>query len=240
MPALMPALRSDEGLTVKTTLVETPVKRDATEADIAKHEGWEAAITDARSKYADNEEKLNSVLAAIGTEPPFAAVGAPIEFIKKSGDKAIFWRGGVDEREDGTIVGKGALNLDMMLYHRLGLDLSTKSKATLEALRLPPRVLLPFLVLIGVSLLTPRNSTEALDRYYAKMKTEVDADREADAAKLEVAYADPSALESRKMFPGSDIEMQRPKAKDIVGFLGACLVCVAVIALLSWLAGIGA
>ena len=100
-------------------------------------------------------------------------------------------------------------------------------------------MLLPFLVLIGVSLLTPRNSPEALDRYYAKMKTEVDADRKADLAKLEVAYADPSVLESRKMFPGSDFEMQRPRVKDIVGFVGACLVCVAVIGLLVWLAGIG-
>ena len=239
IPALMPGLRSDEGLTVKNTLIETPVKRDATEADVAKHEGWVQATKDTRSKYADNEEKLNSVLAAIGAEPPFAAVGSPIEFTRKSGGKPIFWRGGVDEGDDGIKVGKGALNLDMMLYHRLGMDLSTKSKATLEALRLPPRVLLPFLVLIGVSLLTPRNSPEVLDRYYAKMKTEVDADREADAAKLEAAFADPSALESRKMFPGSDIEVQRPRAKDIVGFVAACMVCVAVIGLLAWLAGIG-
>ena len=72
------------------------------------------------------------------------------------------------------------------------------------------------------------------------MKTEVDADRDRDAEKLEAAYANPSALESRKMFPGSDIEMQKPRGKDIIGFLGACMVCVVVIGLLTWLAGIGA
>ena len=240
IPILAPGLRKDEGLTVKTKLVEKVITRDATAADVAKHEGWLAATGDAREKYADNDTKLQSVLAAIGAEPPLAAVGAPIEIHLKSGDKGIFWRGGVGEEErGGAAIGKGALNLDMMLYQRLGVDLSTKSKATLEALRLPPRVLLPFLVLILASLMTPRNSPETLDRYYAKMKTEVDPDREADAKKLEAAYANPRAQDSRKLFPGSEIEMLRPRSKDIIGFVASCLACVAIISLLMWVAGIG-
>jgi len=235
IPALAPKLREDKSLAVSTEVIMNTINREATAADVARHEGWVKATKDAKSRYAGDPEKFAAVSKVIGAEPPLAAVGAPIEITTRRGGQPLFWRGGIGE--DGT--GQGALNLDMMLYHWVGMDLSTKSKASLETLRLPPRVLLPFLVLIVVSLLTPRNSQAALDRYYAKMKTEVNADRAADEAKLEAAYADPSVFESRKIFPGSDLEMLKPRPKDIGGFLASCLACVAIIGLLVWLAGIG-
>lgn len=235
IPALAPNLRDDEALAVSTEVVTDTITREATAADVARHEGWVNASKDAESRYSGNPEKFAAVSKAIGAEPASAAVGASIEITTQRGGQPLYWRDGVSA--DG--IGQGALNLDMMLYHWMGMDLSTKSKASLETLRLPPRVLLPFLVLIVVSLLTPRNSKAGLDRYYAKMKTEVDADRVADAAKLEAAYADPSVFESRKMFPGTDFEMLKPRAKDVGGFLASCAACVAIIGLLVWLAGIG-
>ena len=110
----------------------------------------------------------------------------------------------------------------------------------LESLRLPTRLLLPFLVLFVLSLVTRRVEADALDRYFAKMYTPVRADPDADRAALETAYADPKQACAAKLMPDSDWEFAKPTVKDVVGFVAACGVCVAIIGLLVWLAGIGA
>ncbi len=92
--------------------------------------------------------------------------------------------------------------------------------------------------MILISFVTPRNSQRALDRYYAKMKTPVDPDHEADDAKLKAAYADTAALESKKMFPGSSLEFQKPNTVDIVGLIVCFLVCFSVIGLAALAANI--
>ncbi|MFK5921875.1 MAG: sodium:solute symporter family protein [Verrucomicrobiota bacterium] len=255
LPIVMPSLRSDPDLTQSTNLVTTTTKRPATAADGAKHEAWVEAMAQAK---ADGNEEL---IEKMGDEPPLAEVGQEIELTVKSGGKAIYWRGGVEpvgdieletvgDVTDGNVrvvtqrfttsfTGVDAFNLDFLLYHWMGIDLSKASKATIESLRLPPRLLLPFLVLILVSLITRRDRDEVLDRYYAKMRTEVDPDPQVDREKLEAAYADPKALEHLRLFPGSDWEFARPRKKDIVGFLVSVLVCVLMIGLMVWLAGIG-
>ncbi|GIT30618.1 MAG: hypothetical protein Ct9H300mP1_26640 [Planctomycetaceae bacterium] len=104
---------------------------------------------------------------------------------------------------EGTeLQGEGNLKLNLMFYQPRGIDLAAQSKSSLNALGLVPKIVMPFLVMIVASLLTRKNSEEALDRYYAKMKTPVDPDPEADARKLEAAYADPSTCERVKLLPG--------------------------------------
>jgi len=136
--------------------------------------------------------------------------------------------------------GKGSFNLELLPYQWLGIDLSTKSNAMLMTLQLPPKTLIPFIVMISVSLLTRRNSREALDRYYAKMKTPVDPDPAVDAANLARSYKDPSRLEDRKLFPGTDFEFQRPTTRDIAGVLLSFVACFAIIGLAIWVSSIGA
>ncbi|MFP6767067.1 MAG: hypothetical protein VB859_02780, partial [Planctomycetaceae bacterium] len=97
----------------------------------------------------------------------------------------------------------------------------------------------PFLVMIIASLITRRNSSQGLDRYYAKMKTPVDPDPEQDRLKLESAYADPSTCERVKLFPNSSLEFQKPTGEDIIGFVVSVLVCFAIIGVAVWAAGIG-
>ncbi len=262
IPAVAPALRTAPGLAATTQITTTTFTREATAADVARHEGWAAATADANSRYASDPEKLEAVLAKIGEEPPFAAVGEPIEITTQFGGKSIFWKDGIalegdgkletvsESNEDGKSVlvqrqtatgtGNGSLKIDFLLYRLLGIDLSNASKATLETLRLPPRLLFPFLVLIIASFLTPRNSKEALDRYYAKMKTVVDPDPVKDKANLEAAYANPESVRSRKLFPNSDIEIGKPRPRDIIGFLLCCLACFLIIQVLLFLANIGA
>ena len=237
----VPGMRENPTFTTTTNVVTTTFTRDASAADVAKREAWESAKA--------------------GAEPPVAVEGQPIEIILKSGGQSIFWAGGVkpageakletvETREDdgktilvqrhvAPMVGGGSFRVDFLAYQFLGIDLTGASKATIETLRLPTRVFLPFLVLIVASFFTKRNNKEALDRYYVKMKTEVDPDHEADQAKLEASYQDPSRFDDRRIFKGGDLEFVVPRQKDILGFLAAVVVCFLVVGLLAWLAGIG-
>ncbi|MDG2126164.1 MAG: sodium:solute symporter family protein [Verrucomicrobiales bacterium] len=256
IPALAPSLRTDPALTTTTHLTTTTTTRAATAADLAKHEAWLQVTADART------ENDTALLAKIGPEPPSAPVGEPVQITLESGGRAIFWSGGVKpvtgppvletisdtssadtrtltQRHTTPLTGDGDFKIDFLLYHALGFDLSSASKATLESLRLPPRLLLPFLVLITTSLFTRRNSTQALDRYYAKMKTEVHPDPETDRKNLEVSYAEPLRFESKRLFPGTDFEMLRPRRSDILGVLASIAACFLIISLLVWLANIG-
>ncbi len=212
-------------------------------------------------------DAYKSQLKSLGASPPAAILGKPIEITLKSGGESIFWRDGVvpiddagqplaepqlervskvpegrtrilTERIVGRQRGNGSLNLDFLLYSLAGFDLSGASKATLETLRLPSRLLTPFLVLMGLSFVTRREEKSVLDRYYAKMKTPVLPDPEADQRALQQAYAHPFPTELRKLFPGSDWEFVKPTRKDVVGFVACCIACFLIIALLIWLASI--
>lgn len=255
LPALMPSLRTDQRFAAQTYKISRTTTRAATGADVAKHEAWVNVHADAMA--SNNQE----ILTRLGPEPPVAEVGETIAVVTKSGGLSIFWSGGLVaqgetnletirefteqntqtlvQREVGEYVGQGSFNLDFLLYALAGFDLSRASKATIETLRLPPRVLTPFVVLVLISLVTPRNSQSALDRYYAKMKTEVDADPKADKIKLEAAYQNPAQYESMRLFPGTDLEFLKPRAKDIAGVVISIVVCGVVIGLLVYLAGIG-
>ncbi|HBN76521.1 MAG TPA: hypothetical protein DD473_12025, partial [Planctomycetaceae bacterium] len=147
----------------------------------------------------------------------------------------------VVQKRTGEFKGEGPLKIDFLIYQWLGvIDLSDASKATLETLRLPPRVILPFVFLMLVSLVTPRCNAEKLNRYYAKMKTEVDPDPEKDAAKLAESYANPTRFDDRRLLPGTDWEFMKPSRKDITGFLVSVVVCFIILALLIWVANIKA
>ena len=260
LPMVMPSLKTDPQWTATTNKVTKTVTRPATAADVARREGWNQAVGEAK-EIEDPDQRKKALDGLRGIQPPACILGDEIEVVLKSGGKGIFFTGGVtptgdttletiDETKDGNmriltqrqvgpVEGKGFFKLDFLLYHYAGFDLSNASKATLETLRLPTRALLPFLVLIVASFLTKRNSEQSLDRYYAKMKTEVHPDPETDRANLEASYADPKRFESQRMFPGTDIEVLKPRKSDVLGFLVSVCFCFAVIGLLVWLAGIG-
>lgn len=139
----------------------------------------------------------------------------------------------------GDAEGFGNFNLDYLLYRWLGVDLMALNNATLDTLGLPPKIITPFLVMILVSLVTRRNSKEALDRYYAKMKTPVVPDPELDHQNLEHAYRSIAELEKTKLFPGSSFEFQKPTATDVVGVIVCFLACFGIVGLAVWVAGIG-
>ncbi|QDT02662.1 Sodium/glucose cotransporter [Rubripirellula lacrimiformis] len=252
LPRLAPAMHQWPSLSATTEIVTTTVQRTATESDVARHEAFLEAGENIRANGGDP--------TTLGAAPPVAVLGQPITIVTQTGGKPIYWADGSDpvgepeietvsqtsngnidvliQRQIGQRVGRGSLNLDFLLYDAVGIDLGGASKATLETLRLPTRVLLPFAVLIMLSLFTRRDDSVALDRYFAKMNTPVLADPVADHARLEAAYAANS--NPRKVFPGTDLEFVWPTGKEVLGFVAACGVCGLIIGLLIWLAGIGA
>ena len=249
IPVFYPELRTNPTFATTTNIVSKTYQRPATDVDVERYTAWLAM---------PNKDSMHS--------PPVATeVGQSLTIaIPPSGGQSIFWRGGmqmavgettnrelIDEYTDGEMqvrvertigpqVGRGGLNLDFILYRAMGPDLSNASNGTLEALRLPTRLVLPFLVLFFLSYITRRGTEESLNRYFAKMNTPVLADPVADRQALEVAYADPQRACDRKLMPNSDWEFVKPTTKDVTGFATSCLVCAAIIGLLVWLASIGA
>jgi hypothetical protein len=181
------------------------------------------------------------------------------EFV--TGGKSIFWSDGVEpvgaveieevsrkeegnritvtQRRRGELEGRGRFNLDFLAYQAVGINLTDRDNAMLETLRLPPRLIAPFIVMILLSFVTPRNNKAALDRYYVKMKTPVSPDADKDREELAASYADPSRFDHKKLLPGTDLEMQKPTWADALGFVACFGVCFAFIALAVWLASIG-
>lgn len=142
-------------------------------------------------------------------------------------------------RADCRLRGSGLFRVDFSIYDQLGIDLTRASNATLETLRLPTRIVLPFIVMILLSLITPRQEKAALDRYYVKMKTPVDPDPEADRRELELSLENPSRFDSRRLLKFGGLEMQRPTAIDVLGFVVSFVICFALIWLTVWLANFG-
>ena len=102
------------------------------------------------------------------------------------------------------------------------------------------KIAAPLVVMIIVSLLTRKNSQQALDRYYAKMKTPVLPDRDEDRRQLKEVLANPEQTEHKKLFPGSSLEFQKPTPFDILGFIVCLAVCFGIVGLAWWVVQIGA
>jgi len=134
---------------------------------------------------------------------------------------------------------RGSFNVDLVIYDLLGIDLQSRSAGALGAMALALKCILPFIVMIGVSFITPRNSQYNLDRYYAKMKTPVLPDRDEDQQNLENVLANPAQTESLKLFPGSSLEFCKPTAFDVLGFLACIGACIGVIGIALWVVQIG-
>lgn len=263
LPSLLPVIYSDltthPSFTQTNAVQTTIIERKATPADVDKRKAaiavWEeaAAISDPQLR----SEKLQR----LGEKPEPITAGDTIKDIYKTGGKPIFWTSiqplegtklkevsrtqegnivTIVETYDGPVAGSGYFNLDFLLYEMAGLDLTQLSSPMLETLRLPPKVITPFIVMVLLSLTTRPNRKEALDRYFVKMKTPVEPDHERDLEELEKSYQNPTRYDHNKLFPNSNLEFQRPDFADIAGFIISFLICFGIIGLTVWIAQIGA
>ena len=254
LPALFPGMRENQDYAKMTPEVQVTIVRMASPADVARR---------------DLSIKLYDEVAPekrVGERPKSLKTGEEFSLTKTTPPSPVFWKGklrpldpasklvvtGEETGKDGSKIvyrrfedgakfhGGGFFNFDFLFYGALGVDLGNLSKEAVQALRVPLKVTLPFLVMIIASLLTRPNSREALDRFYVKMKTPTEPVPEEDLAALERSYSDPQRYDHKKLFPGTSFEFQRPGRADITGFLISCLGVVGVILLALWVAGLGA
>ena len=261
IPVVVPSIKESNRFTIVTDQVTTRVPRQATPSDVRRRQ-MEIQEYERLQSSAQGTPSFNASQDQNNAPMPLT-VGATVHDTLVSGGKSIYWSGGVEtlagaqmvvtqnqqdsssgkevvrRNFEGPLRGKGTFRLDFLIYDFMGIKLQTLSDSMLATLELPIKIVLPFLVMIGVSLVTRRNSKEGMDRYYSKMKTAVLPDPEEDRVALNQAYANRQVLEARKWFPGSDLEVEKPTLLDVGGFLITFLICFLIIGLAIWVATIG-
>ncbi|MGA2916831.1 MAG: sodium:solute symporter family protein [Sedimentisphaerales bacterium] len=121
---------------------------------------------------------------------------------------------------NSPMVGIGRINMELAVGKIIGLDLQNMKPSSLLTARYLIASLLPFVILIPISMLTrDKGLEESIARFYVKMKTKVIADREKDKAELEKSYADPTRFDHTKLFPKSNWEFCKWTWEDTWGFL---------------------
>jgi SSS family solute:Na+ symporter len=247
---------------LEAAVPEPPVSEETEEGDSRQPE------TATLAPLAEAAEQLlvaQAHLDSLGEKPSPLTLGEDYEYRypKILGGKAVFWSDGFDEsggkwieveqiddpenrrvtyvrQFEGDVVGQGKLQVEFLPYLWAGLDLSKMEGPLLESIRLPIKIMSPFLVMIFLSWVTPRCRAAELDRYYVKMKTPVDPDPRRDEENLRLSYENPSRFDHKKLLPRSQFEFQKPRVSDILGFVISFGICFAFLALIVWLARLGA
>ncbi|MCU0249277.1 MAG: hypothetical protein MUE61_03650 [Vicinamibacterales bacterium] len=129
--------------------------------------------------------------------------------------------------------GRGRFHAELWVMSWFGVDFTRWSKPQLVAARFYFDALFPFLALAAFSWFTRPEPRAALDRFFAKVHTPVQATPEAEAAALAAAAANPGQFESDKVFKGRNWEILKPARSDYIGFFGTWAL-VGVVILLLW------
>ncbi|MFH1070606.1 MAG: hypothetical protein V1794_13405, partial [Candidatus Glassbacteria bacterium] len=138
----------------------------------------------------------------------------------------------------GALHGAGKFRVGVWLVSQAGFDFHRFSSSSIEATVFLLDAVLPFIILIVVSLVSGPVDSQALDRFFARIHTPVQPDPEADRREVELSCRNPRRFDNRLWFPGSGWEMLRPDRTDIVGFVVAVVVAIAIVGLLFGMSAI--
>jgi len=174
---------------------------------------------------------------ALGQRPTALHEQDPLVKTIQPPRKAVFWSKGVREA-DGVVQGQGLLYVDMVLVDRF-VDLSQQPYAMVETIRTLIRLMLPFSVIVIVSLLTRPDDAQRLARFYAKMRTPVLVDRQKDRQELEISLANPDRYQEKLLFPHSQFEFFKWNRVDTIGFILSVVVVFGIIGMLQFLLHVG-
>jgi len=224
LPNLVPSLRTNAGLLKMTEAHEVTREYTATQMDV------EERAADIR-KWDESKA---------GERPAELKVGDTYSRAYTQASRSIFWTKGIKVNGEGRKHGSGMLSLELVLLDKMGCGLGKNPYALNETIRILIRTIVPFLILVGLSLLTRRDDKTMLDRFFVRMKTPVESDPDEDARQLELSYADPHRFADRNLFgPGSDWEFNKWNRTDTVGFVISCAAAIGVILLLVGVISLG-
>jgi SSS family solute:Na+ symporter len=166
-----------------------------------------------------------------------AAVGEIIRKDHTSPPEGVYFEkvARVDPGDPGSAkVGLGRFHAEIWILSRLGIDFGGCSKAQLSAARFGFDAVFPFLLLFLFSAFTRPVPKADQDRFFARVHTPVQPTPEAEERALRRAVEHYEEIEARKLKPGSNWEIMKPRLVDVLGFAG-CWVLVGVIVFLLWL-----
>ena len=136
--------------------------------------------------------------------------------------------------------GLNRFNLEGWLLAQCGIDLAGRSRTERVTLQFLFDAAFPFLVLLGVSLVTRPTDPARVARFYGRMKTPVGATPELERAALAETERRPDRFDHTKLWPRSNWEFCRWDRVDTLGFLGCCAlsgtIVLLLVALLRWAA----
>ncbi len=227
LPAMVPKLRTNSYLLKRTDPEALTRTYTAHQMDVAQ-----------RNKEIEQWDELNKEGQAIGPRPIQILVGQEVVKVIQPPRKSVFWQKGIKET-GGVPKGQGLFYIEMVVVDRI-FDLSKNPHALNETVRTLIRIVLPFSVLIIVSLLTKPDDKQQLDRFYVKMRTPVILDREKDRVELEKSYANPDRFRGTLLFPNSNFEFFKWKKIDTIGFVLSVLTVFGIIGIFYLVLNIGA
>ena len=166
-----------------------------------------------------------------------AAIGEVIHKEHTSPPAGIFFEkvARVDPEDPASPkIGLGRFHAEIWVLSWLGIDFSGFSKAQLSAVRFGFDALFPFVLLFLLSAFTRPVPKADLDRFFARVHTPVQPTPEEEERALRHAVEHYEEVERRKLKPGSNWEIMKPRLVDVLGF-GGCWLLVGVIIFLLWL-----
>jgi len=155
--------------------------------------------------------------------------------------KAVFWTRGLGRDEQGRLFGQGQLSLELVFYDSLGWDLSQNSYALNDTLRVMTRTIIPFLIILIISMLTchPLPERKVLDAFYVKMKTPVKENREEDEKEMAISLRNPSRFDNLLLFPRTQWQFTKWNQTDTLGFLFSILMVIFILLFLYFAINLG-
>lgn len=154
------------------------------------------------------------------------AEGETITRVQRIEPVSIYFEEGVVRSDPNDLTspktGKGLFRIEVYLLAVLGVDVVGFNPAQLLMTRYVVDALLPLLILLGVSRLTPPTDPGRVARFHVRLKTPVGATLAEDALAVEASYANPTRYDHLKLFPRSNWEFTRWNRPDALGFIGCC------------------
>jgi len=157
--------------------------------------------------------------------------------------KAVFFEDGVariDPNNPKSLnEGLGRFSIEVYLVSLLGVNVRIFSPPMLMTTRFLVDAILPILLIILFSYLTPIGDAQRVARFYAKLKTPVAPTPELDVEAVALSYACPNRFDHTKLFPGTNVELAKWSKQDAVGFFACCGFVVLLLALFKSILLIG-
>jgi SSS family solute:Na+ symporter len=212
LPALWPGLCTRPYLLKRTDPAPIQRKYTACQMDVDQQN---QAIATWQSLSPDKHKAQ--------VQPERIELGQTITKVIQPLRKSVFWSKDIGQYQ-GQGQGQGLLYLEMLVVDQF-VDLSQLPYALVETIRTLIKIIMPFSVIIVVSLLTRPDDKARLDRFYSKMRTPVVTNRHEDEQSLAQSYADPTRFQERLLLPNSNFEFFRWNRIDVIGF-GLCMAAV--------------